>query len=179
MQAVLISIQKEHNDNILSGKKHFEGRKTLPKIVEIDNTVQAYSSYIPSDKEITFYVYEPKNGGGCGKVRYYFKCDFAISFNAKTAVWSEIAKALCVSEEFAKTYFNRDKGYLIRVVCPIEYDKPKELIEFCKPFNPNMDIHEFFKHIGGGFPAPDFKSKYDFCDKITRPPQSWCYVEAE
>lgn len=174
MQAVLISIQKEHNDNILSGKKHFEGRKTLPKIVKIDNTVQAYSSYIPSDKEITFYVYEPKNGGGCGKVRYYFKCVFAISFNAKTAVWSEIAKALCVSEEFAKTYFNRDKGYLIRVVCPIEYDKPKDISEFVKPYvDYNKPVKDWCHN--DCVICDEENCKYD--RRITRPPQSWCYVE--
>lgn len=48
------------------------------------------------------------------------------------------------------------------------YDEPKELSEFAKPCN-----HNCFA------PCPYYQGKEYECEKptITRPPQSWCYVE--
>lgn len=48
------------------------------------------------------------------------------------------------------------------------YDKPKELSEFEKPCNHNCFV-----------PCPHYRGKEYECEKpmITRPPQSWCYVE--
>ena len=58
------------------------------------------------------------------------------------------------------------------------YDKPKELSEFRKPFTlKKLDIRKFIIKNGINNIAPDFKSRYDFCDKITRPPQSYMFVE--
>lgn len=48
------------------------------------------------------------------------------------------------------------------------YDEPKELSEFEKPCNHNCFV-----------PCPHYRGKEYECEKpiITRPPQSWCYVE--
>lgn len=48
------------------------------------------------------------------------------------------------------------------------YGKPKELSEFEKPCNHNCFV-----------PCPHYRGKEYECEKpiITRPPQSWCYVE--
>lgn len=48
------------------------------------------------------------------------------------------------------------------------YDEPKELSEFEKPCNHNCFV-----------PCPHYRGKEYECEKpiITRPPQSWCYIE--
>lgn len=164
MKAILISIQKKHNENIFSGKKRFEGRKTLPTIIPLGNYIDNTSTYNPSQYDVTCYVYEPKAGGGCGKVVGEFVCDFAQTFRPATANMKMVAKALCVTEDFARKYFNRDVGVMFRVCVPKRYDKPKELREF-RSYNVKAYIDE------NGYPMPTHT--------ITRPPQSWCYVEGE
>lgn len=178
MKAVLISIQPKWVEKIVKGEKTIEVRKTKPNL----------------KTPFKCYIYQTIGGGAkgdiiissglqCGKVIGEFTCDRIATFKPQTnGVIIEHFHDLhntCLSVDQILTYLNGKTGYGWHISDLKIYDKLKELIEFCKPFNPNMDIHEFFKHIGGGFPAPDFKSKYDFCDKITRPPQSWCYVEVD
>lgn len=171
MKAVLISIRKEHNKNIFDGTKRFEGRKTLPTIIPLGNHIDNTMPYAPSDDDVTCYVYEPKAGGGCGKVVGWFICDFAQSFHPALANMKMVANALCVTENFAKQYFNRDRSYMLRVCVPERYDKPKELSEF-KPYNRTEDDCKY-SHLGYAIPkCSDCHECY-----VKRPPQSWCYVE--
>lgn len=165
MKAVLISIRKEHNEKIFDGIKRFEGRKTLPAIIQLGNHIDNTTTYNPSEYDVICYVYEPKAGGGCGKVVGYFICDFAQTFHTKFANMRMVSNALRVSEDFAKQYFNREKGYMLRVCAPQRYDKPKALIEFCHPCDrdPQCDCRYCVRY-GGNKP-------------IFRAPQSWCYVE--
>lgn len=184
MKAVLISIQKEHNVNIFDGSKHFEGRKTLPAIIPLGNHIDNSTTYNPSDSDVICYVYEPKAGGGCGKVVGQFVCDFAQTFHTSFADMKRVAKALCVTEEFAKQYFNRERGYMLRVCVPERYEKLKELSEFtspewfrdCEKQCPDMERMRC--------PVGDSRKADKMCGwcrkggkPITRPPQSWCYVE--
>lgn len=155
-KAILISIRKEHNKNIFDGIKRFEGRKTLPTIIPLGNHLDNSSTYNPSEYDVTCYVYEPKAGGGCGKVVGQFICDFAQSFRPAFANMRMVAKALCVTEDFTKQYFNRDIGYMLRVCVPQRYAEPKELCDFGK-LHFNGDWHIF--------------------ERKRKPPQSWCYVE--
>ena len=161
-KAILISIRKEHNKNIFDGTKHFEGRKTLPQIIPLMNYIDNTSTYTPSKSDVICYVYEPKAGGGCGKVVGQFVCDFAQSFRSSTANMTLVAKALCVTKDFTKQYFNREIGFMLRVCIPERYDKPKELSEF-RSYNVTHYIGD------NGYPIPTHD--------IKKPPQSWCYVE--
>lgn len=165
-KAVLISIRKEHNVNIFDGSKHFEGRKTLPTIIPLGNHIDNTTTYNPSDSDVICYVYEPKAGGGCGKVVGQFVCDFAQTFHTLFADMKMVAKALCVTEEFSKQYFNRECGYMLRVCVPKRYDKPKELSEFWT-----------VKCTNKKGSCGECEIKPDCIKHITRPPQSWCYVE--
>lgn len=162
-KAILMSIRKEHNKNIFDGIKRFEGRKTLPAIIPLGNHIDNTSTYNPSEYDVICYVYEPTTGGGCGKVVGQFVCDFAQTFHSKIANMKMVANALCVTEDFAKQYFNREKGYMLRVCIPQRYDKPKELSEF-RSHNVRTYIMD-----ENGYPMPTHE--------IKRPPQSWCYVE--
>ena len=172
MKAVMISIRKEHNENIFSGVKKWEGRKTCPAIVKIWNTLQNDCDYQPSKTDVTFYIYEPKSGGGCGKVVGEFVCDFAQSFPRNRAAWSEIAKALCVDIDFVHKYFSKEYGYMIRVCNPVKYDKPKELSEF-----KTKKECRFCKKRGYESSACPFDKECIIFRKLTRPPQSWQFVE--
>lgn len=161
-KAILISIRKEHNKNIFDVTKRFEGRKNLPAIILLKNYIDNTSTYNPSKSDVVCYIYEPKVGGGCGKVVGQFVCDFAQCFRSSTANMRMVANALCVTQDFANEYFDRDVGYMWRVCIPKRYDKPKELSEF-RYYNVGHYIDD------NGYPMPTHK--------ITRPPQSWCYVE--
>jgi len=171
MKAVMISIRKEHNEKIFSGVKKWEGRKTVPAIVKRWNTLDNRCDYQPSATDATFYIYEPKSGGGCGKVVGEFVCDFAQSFPRNRAAWSEIAKALCVDIDFVHKYFSKEYGYMIRVCNPVKYDTPKELSEFSHFVKCNS--------CKSGYEAAAcrYDEKCLVHSMLTRPPQSWCYVE--
>ena len=168
MKAVMISIRKEHNEKIFSGVKKWEGRKTVPAIVKIWNTMQNDCDYKPSATDVKFYVYEPKSGGGCGKVVGEFKCDFAQSFMRFFAAWTWIAEALCVDIDFVHKYFSKEYVYMIRVCNPVKYDTPKDIDDFRVPCI--KDCKKCSKYVD--------KGGFGICHQLLeRPPQSWCYVE--
>ena len=68
LPTVLISIRREHNKEIFARRKRFEGRKTIPRILQVRNDLDPTMTYTPSDTDVRFIIYEPKSGGGCGKV---------------------------------------------------------------------------------------------------------------
>ncbi len=138
MKTILISIRREHNVKIFDTKdKLWEGRKTLPCIVSVRNDLDPTHTYHPSDTDVRFIVYEPKTGGGCGMVVGEFVCDFAQSFNRTTADFTAIGRALCTTENFARHYFNRPRGFMIRVRNARRYTHSKSLSEcFLHPLKP-------------------------------------------
>lgn len=162
MKAVLISINKPHTDNIFSGKKRIEWRKKpLPKT--------------------THYCYETKNKGGIGKVRGQFKVVQNIEFDPLNyRLYSqELIDDGCVPIKELIEYANGDVIYANVLENIEQYDEPKELSEFQPICKYNMDSECVYwddcKHkaitTDWGYPA-------NMCNKeITRPPQSWCYVE--
>lgn len=100
----------------------------------------------------------------------------------RTLIWSneddnynfssddEIIKGSCVSYKELKQYmgygFNTFYGWHISNLKI--YDKPKELSEFKRPCNKSHDccVCDRYDYMG-----------HKCFDEITRPPQSWCYVE--
>lgn len=177
-KAILMSIRKEHNKNIFDGIKRFEGRKTLPATIPLGNHIDNTSTYNPSEYNVICYVYEPKTGGGCGKVVGQFVCDFAQTFHPKIANMKMVANALCVTEDFTKQYFNREKGYMLRVCIPQRYDKPKELSEFYRECEYEKDCGSCpYLYVENTPNCYETWCEIDGKIPITRPPQSWCYVE--
>jgi predicted transcriptional regulator len=173
-KAILISIRKEHNEKIFDHSKRFEGRKTCPKIITLGNHIDNTSTYNPSEDDVTCYVYEPIAGGGCGKVVGEFVCDFAQTFHPAYANMKMVANALCVTEDFAKQYFNREIGYMLRACAPKRYDEPKELREFRKPCDGNCQECRYALWQTYTFIS---ESKIVGCTQKITIPQSWCYVE--
>ncbi len=163
MKGILWSIRKPHTDNIKSGKKWDEIRKHIPKDL---------SPLVPN------YIYETKANGGCGKVigefRVYQKTYiYAYENNGEKHLGNTAFIMPALSDEDLYNYLcsgkNKD-GWALRIDKLKIYDKPKELSEFRKPCDRFLDCITCKRLVRN-----DFLS----CDNIiTRPPQSWCYVES-
>lgn len=161
---VLYSINRPHTDNIKSGRKLWEIRKTKPNIP------------VP----FTSLIYETKKKGGCGKVIGEFICDkiHEIEYcgsqyliNKDIALTNRVAKESCLYYDDLREYIGTKKGYALHISDLKIYDKPKELSEFRKPSKEYHDIRENEK----GYLT--FLDGYIDGEPLTRPPQSWCYVE--
>ena len=180
MKSVLISIRPKWTDKIANGEKTIEVRKTAPKEVPfkcyIYMTQGAY-------KDLGLYsegIYQNRM-----KVIGEFICDkvyliknqgsrFSVA-DEEQSVTNEIARQSCLDYDDMVSYFGNKDGYGLHITDLKIYDKPKELSEFrpickfdgkdaiCALFCPN------WKYDGGLF--------FECTRKVTRPPQSWQYVE--
>jgi predicted transcriptional regulator len=172
MKAVMISIQPKWCELIASGKKTVEVRKTKPKIET------PFKCYIYCTKDNTFAEKTLRWFDDNGKAIYYkankgkvigeFVCDRVIGtcpwrlkgetgFCAKrTEEETNLPNNACLTMEEIEQYAgSRVRGiYGWHITDLVIYDKPRELGEF--------------HHCG---------VNYHFNPPITRPPQSWCYVE--
>ena len=179
MKSVLISIQPQWCELIASGKKMIEVRKTRPKIET------PFKCYIYCSKEKTFLYKNPNNGelfldsnggyrGGdyedrflTGKVIGEFVCDRIekISYNEDMPydgyeIEENELKGTCLQLSDLDCYGDKKSLYAWHISDLKIYDKPKELGEFRKVCL-NGKCSDCI---------------YEEC-KITRPPQSWQYVE--
>ena len=207
MKSVLISIQPKWCEKIASGEKTVEVRKTRPKlnppfkvyIYCTQNTKKnALHTYIRSGygrKE--FGIIEQWRSGkevvdvnahlpayrynaylAEGKVIGEFVCDKIDYWNHHihdddTITLERASELSCVSEDELLKYADLGHFYAWHISDLVIYDQPKELSEFYKKCK--------------SYPKDEWE--YDdclFCENpcgnggklhLTRPPQSWCYVE--
>ena len=181
--AALTSVNKAHLDNILDRIKTVEWRKKP----------------LPLGKH---YGYETKNKGGCGKVTG----EFEVVENIKVDLFDiacndpkDLVKKGCVDWGFLDKYAGKQDCLYANIIENAKrYDKPKELSEFYKPFKYDgdgvicgtekeiSDIYEWDCETLFAKKYPNFDFKYSECKdcpkakdfyRLTRPPQSWCYVE--
>lgn len=159
MKSVLISIQPKWCELIASGKKTVEVRKTRPKLET------PFKCYIYCTKNYSlgeFYTSKDLFADPVqGKVIGEFVCDKVVSvvYNAKLiekfVLFNTYAiEDACLTTKEIEKYSNGKDLYGWHISNLVIYDKPKELSEF--------------NHCG---------VNYHFNPPITRPPQSWCYVE--
>ena len=177
MKSVLISIQPKWCELIASGKKTVEVRKTKPMLetpfkcyIYCTNTkpylvwgdvfrgnweteFTHLSGYNRKDAEKIWDVFN-------GKVIGEFVCDTFIT--DKTFGHDALIRAAaCMSDADAAAYCTKNIMYAWHISDLVIYDEPKELGEF-HSYNCGVKIEN-------GYPMPTHE--------ITRPPQSWCYVE--
>jgi predicted transcriptional regulator len=173
MKSVLISIQPKWCELIANGEKTIEVRKTKPKL---ETPFKCYI-YCTKDKNFTFLT---DNGFqythiGNGKVIGEFVCDrinFVRNYGDMVDSYDCIASCLSAHEiiEYAKDKngnFVYTYGWHISNL--VIYDKPRELSEF----------HHLCKQPSGTDCSKCLEEGKTTCWSITRPPQSWCYVESE
>ena len=179
MIGALYSINRPHTDNIKSGLKLWEIRKSKPNLP------------VP----FPAFIYETKRNGGCGKVIGEFICDRiykTIMFDkqANMYLWGNdfIRKETYLSEKEINEYGKGKPLYGLHISNLKIYDKPKEIVEFRKPC---IDKYEYCQGCIHGLVTipPDEEEyafyhggNYEFFDThcmnyLTRPPQLWCYVE--
>ena len=201
MKAVLISIQPRHCENIASGKKTVEVRKTAPKI---PTPFKCYI-YMTKSGNNALEIVE-RNGNSyaysidykmAGTVIGEFVCDRFYNifpWGAGLGVTNEKDELIpaktfcdmtCLTEEKICAYIGVEhgEGYGWHISDLKIYDKPKDLSEFFKPCPfPSEDCDLICPHAIGEYHGDGISGDCEFvgCDnKITRPPQSWCYLEDE
>ena len=198
MKAVLMSIHPKWCEKIFRGEKTIEVRKTAPKL-ETPFTVYVYQTRHKCKRgDLSLIVDALDEIFGCGKVIGSFVCNKIYSFITFGAGavcidsdWNQIPperviKETCLTEQQIMDYLERGignyEGYGWHITEANLFDTPKELSEFyipCKWYEKGNGCPEdcgFFKQDGCTIDRTD-----DFCEGkrlLTRPPQSWCYVEA-
>lgn len=198
MKSVLISIQPKWVEKIASGEKTIEVRKAKPKIEtpfkcyiyetkgkkvecgfhfeETGRTLR--DKYVFGMKEARIVKHYCNEGNG--KVIGEFVCDSVIQWNYKRFItmtgtndtyfpFRDDLKATCLSYEEFTNYGKGKTLYGWHISNLVIYDKPKELNEFtpfCKVKGEWCDNCIYYEETFGGC-----------CLILSRPPQSWCYVE--
>ena len=193
MKSVLISIQPKWCELIASGKKTVEVRKTAPKEVP-------FKAYIYETKGKKKYWSQPMPipyYEGKGKVIGEFVCDETICCQAYygasglkhlTNIFDNELQQTCLTEyELFDYIVGKEKvgtGWLWHISELKIYDEPRELSEFvpCKHCH-NGECFMTYKN-DCVYREPDLNQDGSvnifICTKyITRPPQSWCYVEEQ
>ncbi len=195
MKAILASFHAEYCQLIASLKKSVEVRKTKPKLdvpfkVYMYETKSPKLKYVWTKKDYEGYPWFEdmdenekvfvKVQQGRGKVIGEFICDRMYIINKDSIDWfyddgfetiyfKDAKKIMgldaCLSDKQLKNYFGRFIGYGWHISDIVIYEQPKELREFSRYDN-----------------TYDNSFGYAFEDRnkhvpITRPPQSWCYVE--
>jgi len=169
-QCVLISIRPQYCELIASDKKTIEVRKTRPKL-ETPFKCYIYCTIgAPYLNRHNGYLYleERDTLGGRGhgiydrlnrKVIGEFVCDSVMDFFGDSRFWldEKAVEQSCLTGDQIREYANgKESVYGWHISALQIYDKPRELSEFKR------------KIMG---------ETWEYPQKVTRPPQSWCYVE--
>lgn len=199
MKVVMLSLRPQWCEKIFNGEKTVEVRKTVPNL-ETPFTVYVYQTKIKFkvknwQENFQSIVFTP-NGGveeGNGKVIGSFVCDRVTCCQAycgesgekhlTNLFWDEVKRTCLTEHEMFDYIVGKGKkegtGWLWHITEPKLFDKPRELSEFSKfgyKYSGGCCInYDCPNCIDNGWLQPP-ECKIDGCF-LTRPPQSWCYVE--
>ena len=165
-KAVLISINPNWCDFIKNGIKTVEVRKSRPKL-DVPFKVYIYCTI----HGCSFLVGGKHPLSGNGMVVGEFICDWITGVkcdNAGQAAYNR-KHDTCLSDEEIMKYANNGKLYYWHISNLKIYDRPKELSEFFYACDQPK----------GTDCAACLDRRENKCKAITRPPQSWMYVESE
>ena len=184
MREVLISIQPKWCKLILKCigwenqrplyKKRLELRKTAPK--------PPFKAYIYCTKGKTideFFTIATKGNNylANGKVIGEFTCDYVLS-HCEMANADMAENMSCVSREDISKYANGKNVRGWHIDNLVIYDKPKELSEFqlCENIRCSAYLNRMclLRKQNDVIQCKNLDCQHK---RITRPPQSWCYVE--
>ena len=162
MKAVLISIRPKWCEKIISGEKTIEVRKTRPKLIpQFKCYIYCTLPKYPHEDFIATDYPRPQFYGG-GKVIGEFTCNRVTNLFSNSRFWLDEDDVLhtCLSAAEMRKYANGANGLYGWHISNLKiYDTPRDLWEFA-----GLQRETEF----GLAPRP-----------ITRPPQSWRYVEEE
>lgn len=175
MKSVMLAIRPKWVEKIISGEKTIEVRKSAPQ--EVPFKAYIYETQgrteTPWIDEDGHFIYK-----GRGQVIGEFICDkvypiknqgssFSVA-DEEQSVTNEIARQSCLYYDDMVSYFGNKDGFGWHISDLKIYDKPRELSEFRKPCKINLpmcDRCEYYSTWSGR------------CENITRPPQSWQFIE--
>ncbi len=186
MKAVLISIRPYYVFLIIAKamgwsidkEKTVEVRKNYPTDKEWNRAVKIYCSKDQKSFAKIPKEYQPGMERFLGKVVGEFVCDKICAVLAHPDIFAGhpmffqfAIDAACLTQDEVEQY-SGGKDVVGLVITDLKvYDKPKALGEFRRPCVNDLYCeicgmyHEFSEHCGNA------------ALQITRPPQSWCYVE--
>ena len=194
MKSVLISIQPKWVEKIVKGEKTIEVRKSRPKIET------PFKCYIYCTKDKYEWLYRVDNNGYgkpqswhgkvigefvCNKIYTYYADDFvgAEDFDGtiitepkegEFAYWIPNQEDTCLRYLGIKAYGKGKTLYGWHISNLKIYDKPKELSDFYKPCPTEQKGNCY-----GCYYLADRDYGGICVNNLTRPPQSWQYVEVD
>ena len=184
MKSVLISIHPKWCELIASGEKRVEVRKTKPKLET------PFKVYIYETQGRTETPFVDEEGHeifkGRGQVIGEFVCDRFIFLdayydtNGNRHLCNTAFIKSCVPNDELFDYLygkhgEKHGGWAWHISDLVIYDKPRELSEFKRVCDGNCQECKYAIWETQGW---NHEPKIVDCKPITRPPQSWCYVEA-
>ena len=192
MKAVLISIKPKYCELIANGKKTVEVRKTMPKL---ELPFKCYI-YCTANKNGAYDLLEIHNADGkihkanskvigefvCDRITEIHYHDWSGDYGVPMELYfaNIFAESTCLNYDELDKYLQEKDGYGWNITDLVIYDKPKELWEF-KPLTCEYNAdNECIKKSKCKHQETTMCWGYitNRCNKqITRPPQSWCYVE--
>lgn len=184
MKAVLISIQPKWVEKIANGEKTIELRKTAPKEVPFKCYIYCTNAktigdiiLCKSEESTKLFGYNAVKGinkGFAKKEDIDLKGKVIGEFVCDTAEWMSMRDCdkVCMTLKEAVDYGKGKPLYGLHISDLKIYDKPKELSEFYKPCPTKekgdcLSCNCLADNDYGGICT----------NNLTRPPQSWCYVE--
>lgn len=182
MKSVLISIKPEWCELIEKGQKTIEVRKTKPKLET------PFKCYIYQTKRTWIYdIWQGKIIGEfvCDEITRMAHCGYD-NQRIELNIVDESLKCkkpdkgflsrCCLSYSDIGTYANGGDAYGWHMSDLVIYDEPKELSEFYKGGMLSYDDWHYGIYNGNGGARSSYES-YKNVFKLSKAPQSWCYVE--
>lgn len=185
MKSVMLSIKPRWCEMIARGQKTIEVRKSSPKL---EAPFKCYI-YCTKDKGISFwtgkrYAYADNRSHnlfdvcGNGKVIGEFVCDYILKITPDTyghheyCISDDDLNASCLTTNDLWEYGSGKTLYGWHISELVIYDVPRELSEFLR-----INRECWYADLGlAKRDCPECKNAECF---VSRPPQSWCYVEEE
>lgn len=164
MKSILLPVQPKWCELIASGKKTVEIRKFRLET--------PFKVYIYQTKKTWVYDIYSKIADWQGKVIGEFICDYVLG-HCEMANADIAEQQGCMHREQLLKYSNGKEVYGLHISDLKIYDEPMKLDEFHKPCSaikncPNGNFRDAGRSLDKCF---------DCGSRITRPPQSYCYVE--
>lgn len=181
-KAVLISIQPKWVELIASGKKTIEVRKTRPQLKTPFKCYIYCTAERPYGLHLTFPRGDGTNYLAHKKVIGEFMCDKVYDIlphndgydiNQYECGWKWGEDDSCLTFNELRSYLSIHNGYGWHISDLKIYDKPKELGEFKKEgyMTEEQWLYALYPNTHCHYAA--WAKRFN----LTRPPQSWCYVE--
>ena len=205
MKAILISDRPKWCALMMNGDKSVEVRKGTALYKATKKLIDEYGYadfyvYCTKEEELFYSVdaqkwHTAKNRKNVrrlsnGVVKFKFRCykveeiklNLVMRFFTKSMIENEITKFSCLSCDELLDYLQHKTSTAIHISDLEIFDRPREISEFYKGFRNQYYKREFgfdtFIDKFGVMVQPT-KNGYEYTLKLTKAPQSWCYVESE